>query len=205
MWRSACLLAIVLAPASASAQSLFVQGSAGREIKRFSGNPDDGVFDGAASLLTISAGGAITPRVTLSAELDLGSDTTTERTTSLLVSGQTRQIHTRYTMRRRSVSPMIGYQSAPHHAIQVACYAGVSFSVVSREIATDAQSAAIGSAQDSTTFTDRVTGAIVGVDVVVNAAPHLAIVPGLRAQGLGLSGDLDGHSIRPSIGARFSF
>jgi hypothetical protein len=205
VWRSACLLAIVLAPAAASAQSLFVQGSGGREIKRFSGSPEDGVFDTAASVLAVSAGRAVTPHLTLGVELDLGGKSTSERTTSVVVSGQLREIRTRYTMRRRSASPLIGYQTASHHPIQVACYAGLSFSVVSREIGSDGQSAALGTPQDSTTFTDRVTGAIVGLDLVVRAAPHLAIVPGLRAQGLGLAGDLNGHSIRPTIGARFSF
>ena len=41
-------------------------------------------------------------------------------------------------------------------------------------------------------------------DALIHLAPHLALVPSLRAQGLPLGGDLGGHSIRPSIGARVS-
>ncbi|MEP6916427.1 MAG: outer membrane beta-barrel protein [Acidobacteriota bacterium] len=205
MWKAAWLLAIVLAPAAASAQSLFVQGGGGREIKRFSGSSDDRVFDAAASVVAVSAGGAITPHLTLSVELDLGSTSTTDRTTSVLVSGQVRDLRTRFTIRRRSASPLVAYQTAPHHAVQVACYVGISFSAVTREITSDAQPLALGTPQEATTFTDRVTGAIVGVDLAVHVAPHVALVPGLRAQGLDLSGDLNGHSIRTTLGARFSF
>src|SRR4051794_6032879 len=97
VWKSVCLAALLLAPATTSAQSLFVQASGGREIKRFSGGPDDNVFDTTASLVALSAGGAIASRVTLSLELDFGSGSTAERTTTITVAGQARDIHTRYT------------------------------------------------------------------------------------------------------------
>jgi len=54
-------------------------------------------------------------------------------------------------------------------------------------------------------FDERATDAIVGIDVAIRVAPYVAIVPALRAQGLSLSGDLSGFSIRPSIGARVTF
>jgi hypothetical protein len=205
VWKTACLLAILFAPAAASAQSVFVQGSGGREIKRFSGEPDQDVFAAPARGAAIAVTGSISPHCTIGLELDLGGRSTVERTTSVAISGQPREIHTRYTSRRRSASPMIGYQTTPRHAVQIGYYAGLSFSAVSRDIASDAGGIVSGSPQSVSTFTDRVTGAIVGVDVAIRVAPHIAVVPSVRAQGLALSGDLHGHSIRPSIGARLFF
>jgi hypothetical protein len=205
VWKSACLLAILLVPGAASAQSLFVQAGGGREIKRFSGEPGEDVFGGTAGAAAISVGGSSSPHWTIGVELDLGGRSTVERTTSVAISGQPREIHTRYTSRRRSASPMIGYHTIPRHAVQIGYYAGLSFSAVSRDIASDAGGILSGSPQSVSTFTDRVTGAIVGVDVAIRVAPHIAVVPSVRAQGLALSGDLHGHSIRPGIGARLFF
>jgi hypothetical protein len=52
---------------------------------------------------------------------------------------------------------------------------------------------------------ERTTSAIVGVDVAIRVYGALAAVGGLRAQGLRLTGDLSGFSIRPAVGARVSF
>lgn len=203
--KSVLMLGLLLAAPSASAQSMFVQGSAGREIKRFSGEPENSVFDATASAITLGAAGHIMPHWTIGAELDLGGRSTTSRTTSVSVSGQNRDIHTDYTSERRSASALVGYQTSPRHGVQLACYAGLSFSTVRREIASDAEAVVLQAPAPTSLYTDRLAGAIVGVDAVIRLAPHLAVVPGLRAQGLALGGDLGGHSIRPSIGARVSF
>jgi hypothetical protein len=205
VWKSACLLAILLAPSTASGQSFFVQGSAGREIKRFSGGPEDAVFDAPATVAAIGVGGYLTTHLTVGVELDLGGRSTTDRTTSVAVAGQPRAIHTQYTFQRRSAAALIGYQTSTHHAMQVGYYAGLSFSTVTREIASDADTIVLQTPQAASIFTDRVAGAVVGVDVAIRIASHVAVVPALRAQGLALSVDLNGYSIRPSIGARIFF
>jgi hypothetical protein len=205
VWKSACVLAVLLAPSIASGQSLFVQGSAGREIKRFSGEPENAVFDTTAAAVAIGGSGYVRPHWTVGVELDLGRRSTTTQTTSVLVSGQRRDIHTHYTLQRRSASALIGYQTSAHHAVQIGYYAGLSFSKVSREIASDAGTIVLQTPQAASIYTDRVVGAIVGVDVAIRIAPHAAVVPSLRAQGLALGGDLNGHSIRPGIGARIDF
>jgi hypothetical protein len=191
--------------ATASAQSGFVQGTFGREIKRFSGDTTSGPFDGTATAVTVGGGGFIAPHWTIGAELDLGQGSTTTSTTSVTIAGQVRQIHTDYTSRRRSASALVGYHSSPHHGIRVGCYAGLSFSVVRREILSDADQIVVQEPLVGSVYTDRVAGAIVGLDVAIAVAPHLSVVAALRAQGLSLSGDMSGHSIRPSIGARVTF
>jgi outer membrane protein with beta-barrel domain len=196
---------LMLSAANASAQSLFVQGSVASEVKRFSGEPDNTVFDGTARALTFSVGGHIMPHWSVSAELDLGARSTQSTTTSVSISGQSRDIHNFYTSQRRSMSALLSFQTSLHHGVQVGYYAGLSFSTVEREITSDAEAVVLQTPAPTSTFTDRVTGAIVGIDAAIRVAPHIAVVPALRAQGLALSGDLDGHSIRPSIGVRISF
>jgi hypothetical protein len=121
------------------------------------------------------------------------------------VSGQSRDIHNEYTSQRRSASALIGYQTSFRHNLQVGYYTGLSFSTVRREIASDADAVVLQTPAPTSIFTDRLAGAIVGIDAAIRVAAHLAVVAGLRAQGLALSGDLGGHSIRPSIGARIFF
>lgn len=93
----------MLSAADISAQSVFVQGSAAAEVKRFSGEPENTVFDGTAGAITFGVGGHITAHWTVGAELDLGAPSTTTTTTSVSVSGQNRDIHDAYTSQRRSV------------------------------------------------------------------------------------------------------
>jgi hypothetical protein len=205
VWKSAGLLAILLVPSTASGQSFFVQGGGGREIKRFSGEPENAVFDATATVVVIGVSGYVRPHWTLGVELDLGGRSATSRTTSVTVSGRLRDIHTQYTLQRRSASALIGYQTSAHHAVQVGYYAGLSFSTVTREIASDADTIVLQTPPAASIYRDRVVGAVAGVDVAIRVAPHVAIVPALRAQGLALGGDLNGHSIRPSLGARISF
>jgi hypothetical protein len=201
-----CLLmaGLMLSAADASAQSVFVQGSVAAEVKRFSGEPGNTVFDGTARAITFGAGGHIMPHWTVSAEIDLGARSTQSTTTTVSVSGQSRDIHNFYTSQRRSMSALLGYQTSLHHAVRVGYYAGLSFSTVEREISSDAEAVVLQTPAPTSTFTERVTGAIVGIDAAIRVAPHLAVVPALRAQGLS-SGDQSGHSIRPSIGVRIEF
>jgi hypothetical protein len=203
--KSVVIAGLMLSAADASAQSVFVQGSAAAEVNRFSGEPANTVFDGTVRAIALGVGGHITAHLTVSAELDLGARSTQSTTTTVSVSGQSRAIHNSYTLQRRSISALLGYQTSLHHGLQVGYYAGLSFSTAQREITSDAEAVVLQTPAPTSSFTDRVTGAIVGIDAAFRVAPHIALVPALRAQGLPLSGDLGGHSIRPSIGVRIWF
>jgi len=203
--RGLFTLVLVLTAATASAQSGFVQGTFGGDIKRFSGDASSSVFDGTAQLFAIGAGGHLTPHWTILAELDVGGRSSQTTTTSVAISGQARDIHNTYTSERRGLSALAGYETSAHHGVQMVYYAGLSFSTFRREIASDAEEVVLQQPAPTSDYTDRLTGPIVGIDAVIHLAPHLSLVPSLRAQGLPLGGDLGGHSIRPSIGARVSF
>jgi hypothetical protein len=82
---------------------------------------------------------------------------------------------------------------------------GLSFTAFRREIASDAPDIVLQEPSPLSVLDERVTGPIVGIDAAIRLAPHVALVPGFRAQGLSLSGDLRGFSLRPTINGRLSF
>jgi hypothetical protein len=202
--KSLIALVVFLSAATASAQSLFVQGTAGADIKRFSADDETSVFDGRARVIAVSVGGHLMPHWTVMAELDAGAPSSQATVTSLTVAGRVHDIHNQYTSQRRGISALVGYETSSHGGVRFAYYAGLSFSIFRREITSDAGEVVLQAAAPASIYTDRLTGPIVGIDAMIRLAPHLALVPSLRAQGLPL-GDLGGHDMRPSLGARVSF
>ena len=122
--------AAVVLPAQPRAQSAFVQGSYGPDVRRFSGDDSDRVFDSESNNLTLTAGGFLLRHLTAAVEIDLGAGPTESRTVSVTIAGRPATITTSYTLRRRTVSALAGLHSAPVHRVRLAVYAGVSFSSV---------------------------------------------------------------------------
>ena len=55
------------------------------------------------------------------------------------------------------------------------------------------------------TFIDRMGAATVGMDVDIVVSRHFAVVPAIRAHSFRLASNLGGFSVRPSIGAKWTF
>jgi len=199
------VVTFVALASSASAQSLFVQGSAGIDVRRFSAEPEKSPFDGTASSFAFGGGTEFSRHWVVSAEADLGGRTTTSTETSVVFNGRTLTVHNSYSAQRRSVSTLAGYRSGPDRRWRVGCYGGVSFTNLRREIVSDAESVVLGAPAPGSVYEQRLTGAIVGLDVAIRVGAHGAIVPALRAQGLTIGTELGGYSFRPSIGGRVSF
>jgi hypothetical protein len=205
MERVAAVLILMCAwPAGATAQTAFVQGSAGTDVRRFSAEEGLEVFDGSAATRSIAFGGFVAPRWTAGVELDFGQATTEDRSVTVPIGGVPTTVTTTFTMERRTVSALAGFHTSGAHRVRVGCYAGIGFSTVRREIATGPIAPGLPPPEPSR-LTDRTTGPVVGVDVAVTIVPHVAITGGLRAQGLTLTGELTGFSIRPAGGVRVTF
>jgi hypothetical protein len=202
--RAVLLLSCLLVAANASAQSAFVQGGMQREIARFSGDPAEKVYDGSPSGVSVGGAGFLAPRWTAGVEVDLGGETSTSQTTSVTIAGRLTPITTTYALRRRSASALVGYQTS-HQRVTLGIYGGLSFSVVRRVVTSDAPGIVLTDPAPPAIFEDRTSGAIVGVDVAIEVAPHVFVVPGLRAQPITLGNDLAGHSIRPGVNVRIGF
>jgi hypothetical protein len=195
-----CLLA-----QDAAAQSGFVQGGSALDVKRFSHDAGTAVFDGTAGGLSIGAAGFLASRWSAGVELDISRSSTVTDTVTVAIAGRPTQIQTDYTSRRRTVSALIGFHSSRERRIQVGCFAGLSFTAFRREIVSDAPPIVLTEPAPLAVLDERVTGPMVGIDVAIRVGRAVAIVPSFRAQGLSLSGDLTGFSLRPGISGRVSF
>lgn len=201
------LVAVVLLwlVASTAAAQVFVEGGFSRDVRRFSHAGTQSAFDGTVNGTWINGSGFVTPRLSVGVELDTGGEVTFDDTVIVTIAGRPSQITTTYTSKRRTVSALAGIHTAPGRAVQIGAYAGLSFTKFRRQISSDAPPIVLNETLAPSVFEERVTDAVVGVDVAILLAPHIAIVPALRAQGLSLSGALSGFSIRPSVGARVTF
>jgi hypothetical protein len=195
----------MLLPWTSAAQSAFVEGGLSRDVRRFSSEGSASTFDGTVNGIWAQASVFMTPRWSVGIELDNGDEVSVDQTVTLTVGGRPSSITTTYKSKRRTVSAIAGLHTAARRAVQLGAYAGLSFTNFRREISSDAPPIVLNETPAPSIFEERVTDAIVGVDVAILLTPNVAIVPALRAQGLSLSGDLSGFSIRPSLGARITF
>ncbi len=200
--KSGLFIAFIALSSSVSAQSFFLDGSAGADIRRFSAEPEKSPFDGTATAFAFAAGTEFIRHWIVSAEIDRGGRTTTSTTTDVVFSGRPLTIHNAYSAERRSVSVLGGYRSGVDRRWRIGYYAGVSFSTLQREIVSDAESVVLQSPAPGSVYEQRLTSAIVAVDVAIRVVPHFAIVPALRAQPLTIGTELGGVSVRPSVGVR---
>lgn len=205
MLRFALVIGFIALTSSVSAQSIFVQGSVGADIRRFSADPEKSAFDGNATAGAFTVGSEFISHWVVAADMDLGGRSTRTTTTSVVFSGKALEIHNSYRSERRSISALAGYRTGDHWRIRVGYYAGVSFTTFRREIVSDAESIVLQSPAPGSIYDQRLTGPVVGIDAAIRAGKHVAIVPAVRAQGLRIGTELGGHSVRPSIGARISF
>jgi hypothetical protein len=199
------VIAFIALSSNASAQSFFLDGSVGADIRRFSAEPEKSPFDGTATAFSLAAGTEFIRHWIASAEIDVGGRTTNSTTTDVVFSGQSLTIHNSYSAERRSVSVLGGYRSGDQRRWRMGYYAGVSFSTLRREIVSDAESVVLQAPAPGSVYDQRLTSVIVAVDVAIRVVPHLAVVPALRAQPLTIGTELGGVSVRPSVGVRVFF
>lgn len=205
MLRCALFVALVALASNASAQSIFIEASAGADIRRFAADPEKSAFDGTAHTFAFAGGTEFHSHWVASAEVDRGGRSTRSTTTPVEVFGQSRVIHNSYTSEQRSISALAGYRTGRDRRVRMGCYGGVVFTLLRREIVSDAESIVLQADAPGSVYEQRLTGPIVGADVAVRVAAHMSILGALRAQGLRIGEDLGGHSIRPSIGIRIHF
>ena len=202
--RAIMVPAALVISSPAAAQSVFVQGGLSRDVRRFTHDGQGSVFDATASGSWIGAAGFMSPRWSAGAELDFGGESITTETAILALAGSPVNLRTTYASRRRTVTALGGFHTGGRRVV-VGSYAGLGFTGFRREIVSNAPPAVLQQPSSRSVLDERSTSAVVGVDVSIRVYGALSAVAGLRAQGLRLSGDLSGFSIRPALGARVSF
>jgi hypothetical protein len=199
------LLISLVRTAPAFAQAAFIEGGVVTDIRRFSGQPTDRVFDSTAAAILLGGGGFLTPMISAGVELDFGTESEVAESVTVPIAGRPETVTTTYASRRRTVSAWFGVHSAARHAVRVGAYAGLAFTAFRQRIASDAPAIVLPGPPPATEFTHLAAAPIVGVDVAVAISRHLAVVGVVRAQALDFGSDLRGFSVRPGVAARVSF
>ena len=175
------------------------------DVRRFSGPPEDRVFDGNVATVMIGGGGFLTPMISAGIELDIGRELVVAPSTSVTIAGRPETITTRYVSQRRTMSALFGIHSSASHKVRVGTYAGLAFTAMRQRISNDAPAIVLSAQPPPTEFTDLAATPIVGVDVSVTIARNLAIVGVTRAQALNFGSELHGFSVRPGVAVRLAF
>jgi hypothetical protein len=202
IWLAAALAVIA---SDAGAQTVFLQAAYGPDIRRFSADDTERVFDGTAGNVALAFGGFLTDHVAALIDMELGGSTTEARTVSLPIAGRPTTITTQYRLERRTWSALAGVHTARTRRVQLGVYAGLAFSSVRREVSSDAPPIVLSEPAEASVFTDRTADPVVAMDVAIRLGGPFSLLGGIRAQGLALSGDLRGITIRPRVGVRIDF
>jgi hypothetical protein len=201
-FRVTALTVAIAAPSSTlHAQSVGV--AAAVNIKRVSGEADAAVLDTRSPGFAIFVSAPATPHVSFA--LEIGSEQEAETTTVSQVN-QVR-LETRYGNRMRTVSALAAIHPVTSGRVRWSVLGGLTFVHFERTITLDPAGTILGSSVQPprSTFIDRMGAATVGLDVDVTLSPHLAVVTAIRAHSFRLASNLGGFSVRPSVGARWTF
>ena len=203
---TALLLIILLGGAApALAQAAYIQGGIVTDVRRFSGQATDRVFDANVAAIVVGGGGFLTPMISAGVELDFGAASEFAESVTVTIAGRPETVTTTWASRRRTVSALFGVHSAAQRAVRVGAYAGLAFTAFRQRIAADAPAIVLPAPPPATEFTHLGATPIVGVDVAVAISRHLAVVAVVRAHALEFASDLRGVSVRPGVAARVSF
>ena len=189
----------------ANAQRFSVAASLSADVKRFSGEPETSPLDTESVGILVSVGASVAPHVSVRLELGIEPESTVDRTTRVTLPTPA-DVLTTYANQMRTVSTLVGVHPVLSGRFRWTVVGGLTFVHFERTITSTASSAVLGTTQPNTSvFVDRVAAATVGFDGAISVTDRFAIVPGVRAHAFRLSGDLAGFSVRPSIGAQWSF
>lgn len=189
----------------AFAQAAYVQGGIMTDVRRFSGQPNDRVFDGNVATMMIGGGGFLTSMISAGVELDIGAESDVAQSVTVTIAARPETVTTTYASRRHAVSALFGAHSTARHAVRVGVYAGLAFTAFRQRIAANAPAIVLTAPPPATEFTHLAAAPIVGVDVAVAISSQFAVVGVVRAQGLELGSELRGFSVRPGVAVRLSF
>jgi outer membrane protein with beta-barrel domain len=190
---------------TAIAESAYVTGGAFVDIKRFSGDPTEGILDGNVGGAAVAVGTHIGAHWDLQAGLDVTgySQTDRPRTTTLLKESYT--LHSIAENQVLSVATLLRYRAAPHGRWRLGYLAGLSFIRLRRRFHTEATAdTPSGLVPKPNEVDDYSAAPTVGLDARFALSEHLSVVPGIHACVFRFGED-SGLLIRPRIGLRWSF
>lgn len=188
----------------AAAQALWFGGGVQWDVQRF---PEEVVptrLDGAAVGWRLGAGATLWRHLEVASEWSHAGVIEDRRTTTLDVNGRAVTIASTFRHGTRSFAALGGVGHGLTSRARVTYLAGLAFTRVQREFASNAAGSVLVSPSDTTAssppLVDRFRALIVGVDAHVRVSAGVLVVAGLRAQPIHLDPELAGRSVRTFVG-----
>jgi hypothetical protein len=190
-----------------SAQNAFLEGSVAVDVHRVAEPVGPHVLDTQAPSLRATGGVRFGRRWVAAGEVELGRDATVVRSTTVQIGGRTVSLETRHHSRLRGAAALGGIELPLFGRCDVRALAGVVFTRARRRIESDATAVVVPTpgAPSRVEYNDSFQSVLVGADALVAMSSSFAVVAGMRWQRLHLESGLDGYSVRPSVGAQWTF
>ena len=205
---AAALLSISVRTAEAQttlAETAYVTGGVFVDVKRFSGDPSEGILDGAAAGGAVAIGTYIGSRWDLQLGLDIGGFSQTERPRTITFGKETITLTSVAENKVSTVATLLRFRSTPHGRVRLGYLGGLTFVRLYRKFHTEAPAGTpAGLIPKPNEHVDYSAAPTVGIDARIAINDHLSIVPGIYACVFRFVDD-SGVLVRPRIGVRWAF
>jgi hypothetical protein len=205
---TAVLLSIAAHTAEAQTtivETAYVTGGVFVDVKRFSGDPSEGILDGEVAGGAVAIGTHIGSRWDLQLGLDIGGFSQTERPRAITFGRETITLTSVAENRVSTVATLLRFRSTPHGRVRLGYLGGLSFVRLHRKFHTEAaEGTPPGLIPKPGERVDYSAGPTVGIDARIAINDHLSIVPGIYACVFRFV-DESGLLVRPRVGVRWVF
>lgn len=211
MRRLLCAVGAILAIAGTAraqpvaTESAYVTGGAFVEVKRFSGDPTEGILDGHAAGGALAVGTHIGSQWDLQLGLDVTGFSRSERPRTVTLQKQTYTLTSIAENQVLSVATLLRYRGAAHGRVRLGYLGGLSFIKLHRRFHSEAADGTpAGLIPRSEELVDYSAAPTVGLDARIALSQHLSLIPGIHACVFRFGSD-SGLLVRPRIGLRWAF
>jgi hypothetical protein len=187
------------------AETAYVTGGVFVDVKRFSGDPSEGILDGEVAGGAIAIGTHIGSRWDLQLGLEIGGFSQTERPRTITFGKETIILTSVAENKVSTVATLLRFRSTPHGRVRLGYLGGLSFVRLHRMFHTEAPAGTPpGLIPKPDERVDYSAAPTVGIDARIAINDHLSIVPGIYACVFRFV-DESGVLVRPRIGVRWAF
>jgi hypothetical protein len=187
------------------AESAYVTAGTFVDVKRFSGDPTEGVLDGSALGAAFAVGTSIGSRWDLQVALDVTGFSETRRDRDITFQREKITLTSVVENQVLSVATLLRFRSAPHGRVRLGYLGGLSFVRLHRKFHTDApEGTPSGLIPRANEHVDYSAAPTVGIDARIALTEHVSLIPGIHACVFRFA-DESGLLVRPRIGVRWAF
>lgn len=186
-------------------ESAYVTGGTFVGVKRFSGDPTEGILDGTVTGVAVAIGTSIGTRWDLQVGLDVGGFSETGRPRDVTFQREMITLNSIAENQVLSVATLLRFRSAAHGRVRLGYLGGLSFVRLHRRFHTEApEGTPAGLIPRPDERVDYSAAPTVGLDARIAITEHLSVVPGIQACVFRFA-DESGLVVRPRVSVRWGF